>query len=157
LTIRTSAEFHPHTSTVSVVNQWRHPEGGDASSVFQKEYEKSEADSQGGVSCRSACRSPYSVCRMLLYGLNLAERSASACRDDHPILKRSGASVRGLLLQRCRIGRILRRLLIQQGDEFAARSRNANLALADNLLSTEASPIELLVRTAVRPERRALE
>ena len=91
------------------------------------------------------------------YTLNLAERSWSAYRDHYPILKRSGASVRGLLLQRYRIGLILRRLLIQQGDEFAARSRNANLAFADNFLSTEASPVELLVGTAVRPERRALE
>src|SRR6266481_6601128 len=126
-------------------------------SMFRREYEKSGPDSQGGVSCRLACPSPYSVCRMPLYALNLAERSADAYRDYYPILKRSGDVPCGLLLQRYRIGLILRRLLIQQGDEFAARSRDADLAFADNLLSTEASAIELFVRTAVRPKRRALQ
>src|SRR5438132_3186027 len=85
-------------------------------------------------------------------------RSSSACGDDNPILKRSRAVLRGgLLLQRYGIGLILRRLLIQQCDEFADRSRNAHLAYADNLLGNQILAIEFLVRTAVRPERRALQ
>ena len=62
-----------------------------------------------------------------------------------------------LFFQGYGIGLILRRLLIQQGDEFAPGSGNPNFAFADNLLGAEASAIELFVRTAVRPERRALE
>src|SRR5258708_26895620 len=64
---------------------------------------------------------------------------------------------RGLFLQRYGIGLILRRLLIQQGYEFAAGSGDANLAFADDLLGSQISAIQLFVCTAVRPERRALE
>jgi len=57
-----------------------------------------------------------------------AERSAGAYRgrlsNSEAILGRPAtpSAITGS-------GLILRRLLIQQGDEFAARSRNANLAL----------------------------
>ena len=43
----------------------------------------------------------------------------------------------GLFLQRYGIGLILRRLLIQRRDQFAAQCRNTNLAFADDLLGAE--------------------
>jgi hypothetical protein len=74
------------------------------------------------------------------------------------ILKRHRAALRGsLFFQRYGIGLVLWGLLIQQRDQFATRGRDADLALADNLFSAEASAIELSVCTAIRPKRRALK
>src|SRR6266581_8712321 len=60
------------------------------SSVFRKEYEKTEADSQGGLSRAALLAVVPTVSAECPCALNLAERSSSAHRDDYPILKRSG-------------------------------------------------------------------
>src|SRR5258708_34945564 len=53
LAIGTSAESHPHTSTVSVIKRGD-PEGGDFIGL-RGEYERSEPDSQGLVPCLPQC------------------------------------------------------------------------------------------------------
>jgi len=71
-------------------------------------------------------------------------------------LVRNSCLLGGLFLQRYGIGFVLGRLLVQQGDSFAARGGMAGLTLSDNLLSLMLRHT-FLVGAAVRPKRRTLE
>src|SRR6266446_5491426 len=66
---------------------------------------------------------------------------------------REGACSLQLFFERSWIGQILRRLLIEQANEFLGRGRNGDGALANNSLRFNFLVVDPFVGVVVRPER----